>query len=59
MPHTVEQILVAVFPPHSTYRLQPLDVSLFRPLISYYSQLLDTHSRLPQGLTSVTKRDFC
>jgi hypothetical protein len=52
------RILVAVFPPHSTHRLQPLDVSLFRPLASYYSQSLDAHSRLSQGLASVTKRDF-
>jgi hypothetical protein len=52
------RILVAVFPPHSTYRLQPLDVSLFRPLASYYSQSLDAHYRLSQGLAGVTKRDF-
>jgi len=31
------RILVAVFPPHSTHRLQPLDVRLFRPLATYYS----------------------
>jgi hypothetical protein len=31
------RILVAIFPPHSTHRLQPLDVSLFRPLATYYS----------------------
>ena len=52
------RILVAIFPPHSTHRLQPLDVSLFTPLASYYSQSLDAHSRLSQGLASVTKRDF-
>ena len=52
------RILVAVFPPHSTHRLQPLDVSLFRPLATYYSQSLDAHLRLSQGLASVTKRDF-
>jgi hypothetical protein len=52
------RILVAVFPPHSTHRLQPLDVSLFGPLATYYSQSLDAHSRLSQGLASVTKRDF-
>jgi hypothetical protein len=52
------RILVAVFSPHSTHRLQPLDVSLFRPLASCYSQSLDAHSRLSQGLASVTKRDF-
>ena len=26
------KVLVAVYPPHSTHRLQPLDVSLFSPL---------------------------
>jgi hypothetical protein len=52
------RILVAVFPPHLTYRLQPLDVSLFNPLATNYSTLLDTHSRLSQGLASFTKRDF-
>ena len=52
------RILVAVLPPHSTHRLKPLDVSLFGPLASYYSQSLDAQSRLSQGLASVTKRDF-
>jgi hypothetical protein len=52
------RILVAVFPSHSTHRLQPLNVSLFRPLASYYSQSLDARSRLSQCLASVTKRDF-
>ena len=35
------RILVAVYPPHSTHRLQPLDVSLFNPLANYYSQELN------------------
>jgi hypothetical protein len=35
-----------------------LDVSLFRPLASYYSRLLYAHSRLSQSLASVTKRDL-
>jgi hypothetical protein len=52
------RILVAVFPPHSTHRLPPLNISLFGPLTTYYSQSQDAHSRLPQGLASVTKRDF-
>jgi hypothetical protein len=30
-------ILVCVYPPHTTHRLQPLDVSVFRPLAHYYS----------------------
>ena len=34
------RIIVAVFPPHSTHRLQPLDVSLFCPLSTRYSQQL-------------------
>jgi hypothetical protein len=52
------RILVAIFLPHSTHRLQPLDVSLFRPLATYYSQQLDHHTRLSQGLIALTKRDF-
>jgi hypothetical protein len=35
-----KRILVMVFPSHSTYTLQPLDVGLFRPLSSYYSSQL-------------------
>jgi hypothetical protein len=31
------RILVAIYPSHSTQRLQPLDVSLFDPLASCYS----------------------
>lgn len=31
------RILVAVYPPHLTHQLQPLDVSLFNPLANYYS----------------------
>jgi hypothetical protein len=52
------RILVAVYPPHSTHRLQPLDVSLFRPLATYYSQALDAYTRQSLGLSSVSKRDF-
>jgi hypothetical protein len=52
------KILVAIYPPHSTHRLQPLDVSLFAPLATFYSQGLDEHVRLSEGLTGVTKRDF-
>jgi hypothetical protein len=33
-------ILLAILP-YSTYRLQPLDVGLFRPLAQYYTQQLD------------------
>jgi len=52
------RILVAVYPPHSTHRLQPLDVSLFAPLAVYYSQQLDAFLHSSQGLSTITKRDF-
>ena len=52
------RILVAIYPPHSTHRLQPLDVSLFRPLATYYSQALDAHTRQSLGLSCISKRDF-
>jgi hypothetical protein len=35
------RILVAVYPPHSTHQLQPLDVNLFNSLAKYYSQELN------------------
>jgi len=52
------RILVAVYPPHFTHRLQPLDVGCFAPLATYYSQLLEEHTRLSEGQTRMTKRDF-
>jgi hypothetical protein len=52
------RILVAIYPPHSIHRLQPLDVSLFNPLATYYSQALDAYTRQSLGLSSVSKRDF-
>ena len=32
------RILVLILPPHSTHRLQPLNVGLFQPLSTTYSQ---------------------
>ena len=52
------RILVAAFPPHSTHRLQPLNVSLFSPLGTYYSEELNNLICKNQGLSSVTKRNF-
>jgi len=37
------RILLAVFPPHSTHTLQPLDVVCFKPLSASYSNELSTH----------------
>jgi hypothetical protein len=52
------RILLAVLPPHSTHRLQPLDVGLFSPLATYYSQQIDKLLAENQGLVRLTKRDF-
>ena len=34
-------ILLAILPPHSTHRLQPLDVSIFSPFATAYSNEID------------------
>jgi hypothetical protein len=36
------RMLLAIFPPHSTHSLQPLDVVMFKPLASCYSYELTT-----------------
>lgn len=52
------RILLAIYPPHSTHRLQPLDVSVFAPLAHHYSQGLDSLIRQSEGRTTMSKRDF-
>lgn len=52
------RILLAILPPHSTHRLQPLDVGLFGPLSNYYSQAIDRLLVEGQGITYLSKRDF-
>ena len=52
------RILLAVFPPHSTHTLQPLDVGLFSPLSTAYSSELTRHQHRSQGYLSVKKADF-
>lgn len=52
------RILVAVFPPHSTHSLQPLDVVCFSPLAASYSKGLSAHIFKTQGLVPITKGDF-
>jgi hypothetical protein len=51
-------IHICAYPPHTTHRLQPLDVSLFSPLSSFYSQELDQWIQATQGLCRVSKREF-
>jgi hypothetical protein len=55
--HT-KKILLAVFPPHSTHTLQPLDVVLFSPLSNNYTHELNRHLQQSQGLLALKKRDF-
>jgi hypothetical protein len=52
------KILLAVFPPHSTHTLQPLDVVMFKPLSTAYSKELTTHLHNGQGLSVIKKSDF-
>jgi hypothetical protein len=51
-------ILLAFLPPHSTHRLQPLDVGLFGPLAQYYTQEIDRFMLEIQGLVNIIKRHF-
>ena len=52
------RIVLAILPPHSTHRLQPLDVSVFGPLSDYYSQEINRFIANAQGLVSISKRHF-
>ena len=52
------RIILAIYPPHSTHRLQPLDVSIFSPLSKAYSFQLTQHMANCQGLSKVSKKDF-
>jgi hypothetical protein len=53
-----KKILLAVVPPHATHSLQPLDVVLFAPLSSSYSQELEHFIHQSQGLLTIRKGDF-
>jgi hypothetical protein len=52
------RILLAIYPPHSTHTLQPLDVCAFKPLSTAYSNQLSAFLQNSQGLASIAKRDF-
>jgi hypothetical protein len=51
----VNKILLAIYPPHSTHSLQPLDVSLFGPLLQAYSARLEHFMHKCQGISHITK----
>lgn len=52
------RIIVLVLPPHSTHRLQPLDVGLFSPLSRAYSKEISDYFMKGQGFVSMSKRSF-
>ena len=52
------RIILLVLPPHSTHRLQPLDVVLFGILSTAYSKELDSLQFKSLGLVSMKKRNF-
>ena len=52
------RILLLILPPHSTHRLQPLDVSLFAPLARFYTNNLNSLIASSLGITSLSKRSF-
>ena len=52
------RIILAVFPPHSTHTLQPLDVVMFKPLSDAYTLSLTNHLQESLGLLPVKKGDF-
>jgi hypothetical protein len=52
------RILLAILPPHSTYTLQPLDVAMFKPLLTAYLAELSKYLHASQGLVPINKGDF-
>ena len=52
------KILLAILPPHSTHTLQPLDVSMFKPLSTAYAVELSNYLHTSQGLVPIKKGDF-
>ena len=47
-----KNIIPLILPPHSTHRLQPLDVGFFGPLSSAYSKGLDKLIHMGKGMES-------
>jgi hypothetical protein len=52
------RIILAVFPPYSTYRLQPLDIGMFRLFAIAYSDRLIQWMADRLGINQYTKRHF-
>lgn len=52
------RIILIILPPHSTHQLQPLDVGLFSPLSTKYTNELNMLMFNSLGLISMSKRVF-
>jgi DDE superfamily endonuclease len=52
------RILILILPPHTTHRLQPLDVGLFSPLAKAYTKRLDAYTYGGLGWVSMIRRLF-
>lgn len=52
------RIIVHIMPPHSTHKLQPLDVGLFSPLATAYQKQLNNLMHSSLGYVSMSKRLF-
>ena len=52
------RILLLVLPAHSTHRLQPLDIGLFAPLATYYTNSLNDLMAKSFGMVKISKRAF-
>ena len=52
------RILLIILPPHTTHRIQPLDVLLFQPLATYYTNGLNDLLFNSLGIMSISKRAF-
>jgi hypothetical protein len=53
-----EKVILAILPPHSTHRLQPLDVGVFSPLAKAYSDSLDRFIQHGNGWEKMNKANF-
>jgi hypothetical protein len=51
-------IFLTILSPHSTHRLQFLDIGLFKPLAEYYNQEIDRFLTNFQNFISISKRHF-
>jgi len=51
-------IILLILPPHTTHRLQPLDVGMFQPLSTNYSTELDQMMNDSAGRVSMSKSFF-